>query len=122
MNESQAEDYIDTFFETDKGILPYFDVHLPLWVLVILIVALAVLDYFRYRMGRMTFFLPPRGHIEAMIGCEGVVAKSLDPTGYVKVQGVLWKAIYNEGTLEKGTPIVVTEVEGLKLRVKKRNE
>ena len=98
-------------------VLPYFDVHLPLWVLVILIVGLAVLDYFRYRMGRMTFFLPPRGHIEAMIGCEGVVTKSLDPMGYVKVQGVLWKAIYDEGTLEKGTSIVVIKVDGLKLHV-----
>jgi len=103
-------------------ILPYFDVHLPLWVLIILVVSLAVIDYVRYRLGRMTFFLPLRGHVEAMIGCEGVVTKSLDPVGYVKVQGILWKATYNQGTLEKGTPIVVLEVDGLKLRVTPKNQ
>ena len=102
-------------------ILPYFDVHLPLWVLVVLVVSLAVIDYFRYRLGRMTFFLPLRGHVEAMIGCEGVVTKSLDPAGYVKVQGVLWKALCDKGSLEKGTRIVVLEVNGLRLRVSPKN-
>jgi membrane protein implicated in regulation of membrane protease activity len=98
-------------------ILPYFDIHIPLWVLIVLVAGLAVIDYFRYRLGRITFFLPLRGHIEAMIGCEGVVTRSLDPVGHVKVQGVLWKAHCDEGHLEKGTPIVVQEVDGLKLRV-----
>lgn len=98
-------------------ILPYFNINLPSWVLIALVIFLAAVDYFRYRLGRMTFFLPPRGHVEAMIGCEGVVTKPLDPVGYVKVQGVLWKAIYDKGTLEKGSAVVVVEVEGLKLHV-----
>lgn len=98
-------------------VLPHFDVHLPLWMIVILVVSLAAIDYVRYRWGRMTFFLPLRGHVEAMVGCEGVVTRPLDPVGYVKIQGILWKATCEEGTLEKGTPIIVMEIDGLKLRV-----
>ncbi|MBM3143350.1 MAG: nodulation protein NfeD, partial [Chloroflexi bacterium] len=51
------------------------------------------------------------------VGCEGVVTRSLNPEGYVKIQGVLWKATCAEGYLEVGTEVVVLEVDGLKLLV-----
>ena len=98
-------------------VLPYFGILAPLWVLVILMVALAVLGYVSYRLGRMTFFLRPRGHVESLVSCEGVVVSPLNPVGYVRVQGVLWKASCAGFELEKGTEVVVVGVDGLKLLV-----
>jgi membrane protein implicated in regulation of membrane protease activity len=103
-------------------VLPYFGVRAPLWVLAILMLALAVLAYVRYRLGRTTFFLPRKGYVESLIGCEGVVTSPLNPKGYVKVQGVLWKATCAEGYLDDGTEVVVLEVDGLKLLVTPKNQ
>ena len=36
--------------------------------------------------------------VERMIGAPGVVTQSLDPLGYVKVQGHIWRATLAEGT------------------------
>ncbi len=98
-------------------LLPHFNINIPLWALGILMVALAVYSYTMYRVGRPTFLLKPRVSAEAIIGNEGKVIKRLAPEGYVKVQGVLWKATCNEAELEIGDEIVVVDIEGLKLFV-----
>src|SRR4030043_1631201 len=72
-------------------LLPQFNVNLPLWVLGILIVALAIYSYIMYRVGRSTFLIRPRVAAETVIGDEGKVTKRRAPEGYVKVQGGLWK-------------------------------
>jgi len=45
------------------------------------------------------------------------VTSPLNPEGYVKVQGVLWKASCIEDHLDEGAEVVVLEVDGLKLLV-----
>ncbi|MBM3167142.1 MAG: hypothetical protein FJZ94_06825 [Chloroflexi bacterium] len=102
-------------------VLPAFGIRAPLWVLAILMLALAALSYVRYRLGRTTFFLPRREYVESLVGCEGVVTRSLNPEGYVKIQGVLWKATCAEGYLEAGTEVMVHAVDGLKLLVTPKN-
>jgi len=98
-------------------LLPHFDISIPLWALGILMAALAIYSYTMYRVGRPTFLLKPRVSAEAIIGNEGKVIKRLAPEGYVKVQGVLWKATCNEAELEIGDEVVVVDIEGLKLFV-----
>lgn len=100
--------------------LPHFDIYIPLWALFVLMVALAGFSYFTYRIGVPTFFLRPKVSPETIIGCEGIVIKPLVPEGYVKVQGVLWKAICNESELETDDEIVVEGIDGLKLIVSRR--
>lgn len=58
-----------------------------------------------------------------MIDCEGTVIKPLDPTGYVRVRGELWKASLEEGAapLEKGRTVTVREVRGLQLIVRRQH-
>jgi membrane protein implicated in regulation of membrane protease activity len=102
--------------------LPYFGVRAPLWVLGLLMLALAMLAYVRYRLGRTTFFLPHKGYVESLVGCEGVVTSPLTPEGYVKIQGVLWKASCIEDYLDEGTEVMVLEVDGLKLLVTPKNQ
>jgi membrane-bound serine protease (ClpP class) len=98
-------------------LLPQCNVNLPLWALAILMVALAVYSYTMYRVGRSTFLIRPKVAAEAVIGNGGKVTKRLAPEGYVKVQGVLWKAICDEAELEIGDEVVVVGIEGLRLIV-----
>jgi len=96
-------------------VLPYFGIHIPLWGLIILMIALAIVGYVSYRIGKLTFLLKPRVAPEA--GSEGKVVTPLTPQGYVKVQGVLWKATCFEQGLETGDEVVVVGVDGLRLIV-----
>jgi len=98
-------------------LLPKFDVNLPLWVLAVLMAALAIYSCIMYRVGRSTFLIRPKVAAEDVVGNEGKVTKRLAPEGYVKVQGVLWKAKCVESELEVGDEIVVVGIEGLRLIV-----
>jgi membrane-bound serine protease (ClpP class) len=58
--------------------------------------------------------------VERMLGAPGVVTQSLDPVGYVKVQGHIWGATLAEGTvpwLGVDAPVRVLELHGLTLVV-----
>ena len=101
-------------------VLPYFNINIPLWGLAILMAALAVHSIIMYRIGRPTFLIRPRVAAEAIIGNEGKVTRRLAPEGYVKVQGVLWKATCDGAELEVGDEVVVVGIERLKLIVKPR--
>jgi membrane protein implicated in regulation of membrane protease activity len=103
-------------------ILPhFFNINVPLWGLAILMLALAILSGVMYLVGRQTFFIRPRVAAENIIGSEGIVTRPLTPEGYVKVQGVLWKAICNGFELGVGDEVEVTGMEGLKLTVIPKN-
>lgn len=95
-----------------------FNINIPLWGLAILMVALAVYSGVMYRVGRQTFFIRPKVAAENIIGSEGVVTRPVAPEGYVKVEGVLWKATCNEIELEIGDEVVVVGMEGLRLIVR----
>ena len=97
--------------------LPQLNVHIPLWGLIILVAVVAIISYVTYRIGRPTFFLRPRVALENIIGSEGKVVKLLAPEGYVKVQGVLWKARCTESQVEEGDEVMVVGTYGLKLVV-----
>jgi len=103
-------------------LLPRFNVNLPLWVLGILMVALAVYSSVMYRIGKLTFLMKPKVAAEAIIGNEGKVTKRLAPEGYVKVQGVLWKATCSESELEVGDEVLVVGIEGLRLLVRPKEK
>jgi membrane-bound serine protease (ClpP class) len=57
---------------------------------------------------------------EGMVGLVGEAESDLNPSGQVFVRGELWKAESVEGVIKKGEEIEVVEVEGLKLKVKKK--
>jgi len=99
-------------------LLPHFNVNIPLWGLAIMMIALAIYSGVMYRIGRQTFFIRPKVAADNIIGSEGRVTKPLAPDGYVKVQGVLWKAICNESELGVGDEVEVVGMEGLRLIVK----
>lgn len=58
---------------------------------------------------------------EAMVGMVGVAKTTLDPTGTVFVHGERWQATVDEGKVEPGEEVVITKVDGLSLRITKKN-
>ncbi len=100
----------------------FFNINIPLWGLAVLMLALAVFSGIMYSVGRRTFFIRPKGARDSIIGSQGTVVKPLTPQGYVKVQGVLWKAVSGESEVSVGDEVEVTGIEGLKLVVKPKNK
>jgi membrane-bound serine protease (ClpP class) len=61
---------------------------------------------------------------EGLIGAIGTVRRDIEPgrNGIVLVQGELWQAIAPEGRLSQGERIVVQQVDGLVLTVRRAAE
>lgn len=64
---------------------------------------------------------PPVTGRESMVGRTGIVRETLNPTGIIQCAGEAWSAELAEPGeyLPIGTRVIVTEVEGLRLKVKK---
>lgn len=58
---------------------------------------------------------------EGLIGQTAVARTPLEPRGMVFVEGELWSATVEEGRVEPGEEVTVTQVEGLKLKVRKKS-
>lgn len=61
-------------------------------------------------------------HISAedkLRGEIGITRETLNPTGYIRIKGELWKAsLLNAKKIEAGKPVVVEGMDGLVLLVK----
>ena len=57
---------------------------------------------------------------EDLVGKTAVVDITLDPKGVVMVEGERWTAITDKGRVEPEEEVTITKVEGLKLRVTKK--
>jgi membrane-bound serine protease (ClpP class) len=64
--------------------------------------------------------MPAQMGMESLVGREAVTRSTLDPEGFVFFDGERWSAESEEGTIEQGERVVVTEVHGLKLKVRKQ--
>jgi membrane-bound serine protease (ClpP class) len=65
-----------------------------------------------------------RKHVSAgkedLVGKTAVVELALEPKGVVLVEGERWTAITDKGPVEPEEEVIITKVEGLKLRVTKK--
>ena len=57
---------------------------------------------------------------EDLVGKTAEVKTVMDPKGTVFIQGERWTAISDTGNIEPEEEVVITKVEGLKLRVSKK--
>ncbi len=57
---------------------------------------------------------------EELLGKTAEVMIALEPKGIVFIQGERWTAISDRGRIESGEEVLITKVEGLKLRVTKK--
>lgn len=56
---------------------------------------------------------------EGVVGHIGEARTDLDPKGRIFIDGALWSAVSESGTIPKGEKVEVTRMDGLKLTVKK---
>jgi membrane-bound serine protease (ClpP class) len=57
---------------------------------------------------------------EELVGRTAEVEVALDPKGIVLIEGERWAAISEKGRVKPGEEVIVTKVDGLKLRVSKK--
>jgi len=99
-----------------------FQIHIDWWVIVlVVVVVVAVFIFFIGAIIRSQRRRPATGK-EGLLGKTAVAHTVLDPRGMVYVEGELWTATSEAGKIEAGEEVVVTKIEGLKLRVAKKQQ
>ncbi len=79
-----------------------------------MMIALGTYNYINYRLGMKALTKKPM--ISPDIGSRGRAATPISPTGYVRVNGELWRASSNAG-IDAGEEISVVGIEGMMLLV-----
>ena len=89
---------------------------------VIAVVVIAVTAFFTIVVAAIvrTHRRPQQTGREGMVGKVAVARTPLDPTGTVFIHGERWEATVDEGRVEPGEEVVVTQIEGLALRVARK--
>ena len=91
----------------------------PLLIIVLAIVTIAFLVFviiYGVRAHRQQVFAGR----EELIGKTAEAKTVMEPKGTVFIQGERWVAILDKGRVESGEEVIITKVEGLKLRVTKK--
>ena len=91
----------------------------PPWVAAGLPVAWVIKDYALYPLLRSAYEADHRRRIEHLVGAHGTAVEPLDPSGYVRVRGELWRARPDRPAVRagKGCRVEVTGADGATLVV-----
>jgi membrane-bound ClpP family serine protease len=100
-------------------LLPKIDVHIPLFALILIMLAWLGLAVFTYLLGTRALRKKPEGGLSDMLGTRGEVVKSLDPEGMVRIRGELWEAKSAGRKINAGEEVIVVGQKGLKLVVER---
>lgn len=98
--------------------LPQADVNLPLWALIIIMLAWLGISVVIYRVGSRALRRKPVAGLLVMAGSRGKAAGLLNPNGFVRVKGELWEASSTGERIAPGEKVTVVGQEGLKLIVR----
>ncbi len=94
-------------------------VGLPVWLSVTVLVLLAIKDIALFPKVWRSYGFDDNSPLRALIGAEATLVQSLDPVGYVRVRGELWKAEFRGGghSARRGDRARVVDVKGMTLVV-----
>jgi len=95
-------------------LLPKVAINIPFWGLIIMMIALGVYNYINYRLNKKALVKKPM--ISLDIGSRGRTTTLISPTGYVRVNGELWRAS-SSSIIAAGEEIVVVGIEGMTLLI-----
>ena len=90
------------------------------WLLALIIVIVVICLYFVVLWSVQAHRRKIAAGKEELIGRVAVVVAALNPKGMVLVEGERWTAVIDKGQAEPEEEVVITAVEGLKLRVTKK--
>jgi membrane-bound serine protease (ClpP class) len=97
---------------------------IPLWLMVLLVLLWIAKDAAIYPFVRHAYDMRAKSSAETMTGKKGRVKERLDPSGYVQLEGGLWRAEIRQGSapIEAGKQVVVKGMNGLTLLVEPAGE
>jgi membrane protein implicated in regulation of membrane protease activity len=98
-------------------LLPHWGITLPVWGLILILLAFGVDQFVTYWLGKRALGRKPVVSSDAMVGRYGQATTSLTPHGYVQLDGELWQASSVGSHADRGDEVVVREVKGLTLFV-----
>ena len=98
--------------------LPKVNVDIPLWGLIILMVAWLTYSVSTYIMGSRALLRKQVLGLPDMVGSKGKVVSPLAPEGLVRIKGELWVAKSAGAEMEPGGEVIVVEQDRLKLVVR----
>ena len=98
-------------------LLPLWAINIPMWGIILIVVAFLVYEIITFRVGRRALERKPAIWSEAIVGRCGKATTPLTPDGYVQVNGELWHALSIDTNINEGDDIVVVELDRLTLRV-----
>jgi len=101
-------------------LLPLWGIRIPVWGLILIVLAFGVYQFLTYRLGKRALGRKPVVSSDAMVGRYGKAITSLTPDGYVQLDGELWRASSVGSHTYRGDEVVVREVKGLTLVVTPR--
>ncbi|MFC2003302.1 NfeD family protein [Chloroflexota bacterium] len=94
--------------------------HIDPWLNVIIVIGIVVFLALTVIFGIRAHQQQALAGREELIGKTAEVKTVLKPKGTVFVQGELWTAVSEKGPVEPGEEVIITKVDGLKLRVAKK--
>ncbi len=103
-----------------RWLLPEFGILLPVWLLIVIMVAWAVFGTWLFIFTTWALKKQVPAGLPSMVGTVGKASGNLAPEGMVKIRGELWGAVSEEGDIADGESIIVTGENGLKLLVRKK--
>jgi membrane protein implicated in regulation of membrane protease activity len=95
-------------------LLPRVAINIPLWGLILMMIALGVYNSINYRLSKKALVKKPM--ISPDIGSRGRTTTPISPKGYVRVNGELWQAS-SSSTIDAGEEITIVGIEGMTLLI-----
>ena len=107
------------FFAIWRWVLPEYGINIPLWVLILVMVAWAIFAILDFWFVTHTLKKQTIVGLPTMLTSKGKVASPIAPEGLVQIKGELWQAISAEGDLNIGEEVTVVGEDGLQLVVRR---
>lgn len=102
--------------------LPRWNIHIPMYGLILICVAFAVYGVISFHIGSRTLQRKQLPGLTSMVGIEGQVVDRLAPEGFVRIGGELWNARAENGSIDVGIDVIVVRQSGLKVVVRQKRE
>ncbi len=100
-------------------VLPMFNINLPGWGTALIVVAFLAYAVTTFILGSRILRKKPVPGFTDMTGMTGKAASRLAPSGLVRIEGELWQAKAEKGTIDAGSEVTVIGQKQLKLIVRK---
>jgi len=97
--------------------LPHIGIELPVYVLILGMIAVLVYSIVAFRFVSRTSSRKAVVGLPDMIDGKGKAVSLLSPEGQVRIKGEIWSALATDEDIDRGQEIIVVGQDGLKLIV-----